>query len=93
MCVCVHACVRACVCACVRACVKLQTHSVFSAIGGQGCAAMAKARFNQGTEGDPGHFLQIPEYSEQVDTSEVNRTSRSSTPTEDQHRGEAERGG
>ena len=50
-------------------------------------------RVDRGTEGDPGGLPQVSEYSEQVDSSEANRTSRCNTATEDQHRGEAERGG
>ena len=49
-------------------------------------------RIDRGT-GDQGGLPQVPEYSEQVDTSEANQTGRCNTATEDQHRGEAERGG
>ena len=57
---------------------------------GRGCRFTI--RVDRGTEGDPGGLPHVPEYSEQVDTSEFNRTSRCNTPFEDQHRGEAERG-
>ena len=54
--------------------------------------ACCTIRVDRGTEGDQGGLPQVPEYFEQVDTSEVPETSRCNTPVEDQHRGEAERG-
>ena len=54
--------------------------------------ACCTIRVDRGTEGDPGGLPQVPEYSEQVDASELSETSRSNTPAEDQHRGEAEKG-
>ena len=56
-------------------------------------ASCSPIRVDRQTEGDPGGLPQVPEYSEQIDTSECNRTSRCIMPTEDQHRREAERGG
>ena len=56
-------------------------------------ASCSPIRFDRGTEEDTGCLLQVSKYSEQVDSSEANQTGRCNTATEDQHRGEAERGG
>ena len=55
-------------------------------------AKRSPGRVDRGREGDQGGLPQVPEHFEQADTSEVHQTGRHDTPTEDKHRGEAERG-